>query len=134
MSYKIEFSSRAARDFKKLAKTNRAMAIKIKDAIAELAEEPRPRGVETLTGTNPSLQRIRVGDFRVIYEIKVSVSRRLEFNIGKTVHLQFKSGKELRGLLSSYDDESGNGTLKSGTPEETAYFHYKEIALVETTT
>jgi len=70
MTYKIEFSSRAARDFKKLAKTNRAMAIKIKDAIAELAEEPRPRGVETLTGTNPSLQRIRVGDFRVIYEIK----------------------------------------------------------------
>ena len=70
MSYKIEFSSRAARDFKKLAKTNKAMAIKIKDAIAELAEEPRPRGVETLTVTNPSLQRIRVGDFRVIYEIK----------------------------------------------------------------
>ena len=70
MSYKIEFSARAARDFKKLAKTNKAMAIKIKDAIAELAEEPRPRGVETLTGTNPSLQRIRVGDFRVIYEIK----------------------------------------------------------------
>ncbi|MEN8729766.1 MAG: type II toxin-antitoxin system RelE/ParE family toxin [Desulfuromonadales bacterium] len=70
MSYKIEFSARAARDFKKLAKTNKAMVIKIKDAIAELAEEPRPRGVETLTGTNPSLQRIRVGDFRVIYEIK----------------------------------------------------------------
>ena len=70
MSYKIEFSARAARDFKKLAKTNKAMVIKIKDAIAELAEEPRPGGVETLTGTNPSLQRIRVGDFRVIYEIK----------------------------------------------------------------
>ena len=70
MAYNIEFSSRAARDFKKLAKANRAMAVKIKDAIAELAEEPRPRGVETLSGTNPALQRIRVGDFRVIYEIK----------------------------------------------------------------
>jgi mRNA interferase RelE/StbE len=70
MTYKIEFSSRAARDFKKLAKTNRVMAIKIKDAIAELGEEPRPRGVETLSGTTLSLQRIRVGDFRVIYEIK----------------------------------------------------------------
>ena len=68
--YKIDFSSRAARDFKKLAKTNRAMAIKIKDAIADLAEEPRPSGVETMSGTNPTLQRIRVGDFRVIYEIK----------------------------------------------------------------
>jgi len=70
MSYKIEFSARSARDFKKLAKTNRTMAVKIKDAIAELAEDPRPRWVETLSGTNSSLQRIRVGDFRVIYEIK----------------------------------------------------------------
>ncbi len=70
MSYSIEFSPQAGRDFKKLAKTNRAMAAKIKDAIAELAGAPRPRGVETLTGKNPTLQRIRVGDFRVIYEIK----------------------------------------------------------------
>lgn len=70
MAYSIEFSSRAARDFKKLAKTNKAVAIKIKDAIAELSEDPRPRGGETLSGTNPALQRIRVGDFRVIYEIK----------------------------------------------------------------
>lgn len=70
MTYKIEFSTRAARDFKKLVKTNRAMAVKIRDAIAELADEPRPKGVETLSGTNPTLQRIRVGDFRVIYEIK----------------------------------------------------------------
>lgn len=70
MAYKVEFSPRAARDFKKLAKANRAMAVKIKGAVAELAEEPRPRGAETLSGTNPALQRIRVGDFRVIYEIK----------------------------------------------------------------
>jgi len=70
MAHKIAFSTRAARDFKKLAKTNREMAVKIKDVIAELAEEPRSEGVETLSGTNPALQRIRVGDFRVIYGIK----------------------------------------------------------------
>jgi len=70
MAYSIEFSSRAARDFKKLAKTNKTMAVKIKDAIAELSDDPRPRGVESLSGTNPALQRIRVGDFRIIYEIK----------------------------------------------------------------
>jgi mRNA interferase RelE/StbE len=46
------------------------MAAKIKGAIAELTDEPRPREVETLSGTNPSLQRIRVGNFRIIYEIK----------------------------------------------------------------
>lgn len=70
MSYSIEFSPQAGRDFKKLVKKNRVMAAKIKDVVAELASEPRPRGVETLTGTNPTLQRIRVGDFRVVYEIK----------------------------------------------------------------
>ena len=70
MSYSIEFSPQAGRDFKKLVKKNRVMAAKIKDAVAELASEPRPSGVETLTGTNPTLQRIRVGDFRVVYEIK----------------------------------------------------------------
>jgi len=46
------------------------MAAKIKSAIAELTDEPRPRGAEALSGTGPSLHRIRVGDFRVIYEIK----------------------------------------------------------------
>ena len=70
MVFSIEFSPRAARDFKKLAKSNRAMATKIKDAIAELAENPRPGGSEALSGTIPTLQRIRVGDFRVVYEIK----------------------------------------------------------------
>lgn len=70
MSHSIEFSPRAARDFKKLAKTNRTMAAKLNKAIANLAEVPRPRGVETLSGTIPTLQRIRVGDFRVVYEIK----------------------------------------------------------------
>jgi mRNA interferase RelE/StbE len=46
------------------------MAAKIKGAIAELTDAPRPKGVETLSGTGPPLQRIMVGDFRIIYEIK----------------------------------------------------------------
>ena len=70
MAYSVEFSPKAARDFKKLVKTNRAMAVKIKDTVAELAEESRPSGSEALTGTKPTLQRIRVGDFRIVYEIK----------------------------------------------------------------
>ncbi len=37
------------------------------DAIAELAFEPRPRGYKKLKGR--SGYRIRVGDYRIIYEI-----------------------------------------------------------------
>ncbi|MHA2425441.1 MAG: hypothetical protein ACXAEF_11685 [Candidatus Thorarchaeota archaeon] len=70
----------------------------------------------------------------VIYEITVSIPRRLETSIGRQAHLHFKSGKELRGVLSSYDTESGNGTLQPENSEEIVYFHFKEIDLVETTT
>ena len=37
-------------------------------AIEHLADEPRPRGVEKLSGHN-SLYRIRVGHYRIIYQI-----------------------------------------------------------------
>ena len=37
------------------------------DAIRALAQEPRPRGCDKLTGRDG--WRIRVGDYRVIYEI-----------------------------------------------------------------
>ena len=40
---------------------------RIADAIRRLADEPRPHGVKKLSGRNA--WRIRVGDFRVIYEI-----------------------------------------------------------------
>ncbi|MFW9848753.1 MAG: hypothetical protein ACFFF4_06415 [Candidatus Thorarchaeota archaeon] len=67
----------------------------------------------------------------VIYEITVATSRRLEQNIGNQIHLVFKSGKEYRGILSSYDAETGNGILQSLEPNNTLYFHYKEIASVD---
>ncbi len=67
----------------------------------------------------------------VIYEITVATSRRLEQNIGKRIHLLFKSRKEYRGILSSYDAESGNGILQGLEPNDTLYFHYKEIASVD---
>jgi len=67
----------------------------------------------------------------VIYEITLSISRRLETYIGQRIHLTFKSGRELRGILSTYDSESGNASLQCEAPEETVYFHFKEIVLAE---
>lgn len=43
-------------------------ALRIERAIEALAENPRPHGVKKLQGPQ-GLYRIRVGDYRVIYEI-----------------------------------------------------------------
>jgi mRNA interferase RelE/StbE len=52
---------------KQLAKIDRAQQQRIIDAIRLLADDPRPAGCKKLTG-RPAL-RIRIGVYRVIYEI-----------------------------------------------------------------
>ena len=43
----------------------------IKGAIAELADNPRPHGYKKLKGEDA--YRIRVGDYRIIYEIEDNI-------------------------------------------------------------
>ena len=66
MSYTIEFSHRARRQFKDLPKQ---VQVRLKTRIDALSENPRPRGVEKLKGED-DLYRIRIGDYRVIYQVK----------------------------------------------------------------
>lgn len=66
MAYTVEFTARAARDFKAIARPDQ---IRIARRIDGLAENPRPYGVRKLAGEE-DLYRIRVGDFRVIYTIE----------------------------------------------------------------
>lgn len=65
MIYQIEFTSAAARQIKKI---HRPVREKVLDAIVDLADEPRPHGSRKLVGEEIAW-RIRVGDYRVIYEI-----------------------------------------------------------------
>jgi mRNA interferase RelE/StbE len=44
--------------------------IRILDATDQLKVDPRPVGCEKLSGTDDELWRIRVGQYRVVYEIK----------------------------------------------------------------
>ncbi|WP_125717789.1 type II toxin-antitoxin system RelE family toxin [Flavobacterium ustbae] len=62
--YSIDFSRKAE---KKLDKLSDVIANPILSAIGKLAENPRPNGYKKLKG-RPGY-RIRVGDYRVIYEI-----------------------------------------------------------------
>lgn len=65
MSYRIEFTAAALRQIGRLSEPIRR---RIYDRAAALAEEPRPRGSEKLSGYEA--YRIRVGDYRVVYTIE----------------------------------------------------------------
>ncbi len=62
--YKIELRRRAQRALDRLPKTDFRAVV---GAIKELAQTPRPRGVEKVKSTG--LWRIRQGDYRIIYAI-----------------------------------------------------------------
>ncbi len=66
MTYTIEFSRAAERQFRALA---RRVQTRLKTKIDALARNPRPLGIKKLAGED-DLYRMRVGDYRVIYEVR----------------------------------------------------------------
>ena len=62
--YSLLFKKSVSKDLRSIPKQD---VQRILDKIKALAEEPRPPGVEKLVGTE--LYRIRVGRYRVLYEI-----------------------------------------------------------------
>ena len=62
--YQIELRRRAQRALDRLPKTDFQAVV---EAIKELAQTPKPRGVEKVKTTG--LWRIRQGDYRIIYGV-----------------------------------------------------------------
>jgi len=77
MSYTVFILRRAQ---KGLAKLPIEAYKRTKEAIQELSEEPRPAGCQKLTGREG--WRIRVGDYRVIYEIDAAQSTVTVLHVG----------------------------------------------------
>jgi prevent-host-death family protein len=67
--YAVEIEASAAKSLQRLQRHGQ---IRVSKAIVALASEPRPNGCTKLTGTD-SAYRIRVGDFRVVYEVEDAV-------------------------------------------------------------
>lgn len=65
MSYSISYVPSAAKALRKL---DRLIARRLVASIKELSDEPRPPGCIQLKGGSGEF-RIRVGDYRVIYEV-----------------------------------------------------------------
>ena len=78
MAYQIEFTSSAARALSKLSET---LQSRITPKIDALANQPRPPGVEKLHG-HRNRYRLRVGDYRIIYEIQDRILLVLIVDIG----------------------------------------------------
>ena len=64
--YEVQLLVTARRELIKLPARIR---VRVADAIRALAAEPRPTGCKKLAG-NAGYYRIRVGDYRVLYEVR----------------------------------------------------------------
>ncbi|MDR9402402.1 MAG: type II toxin-antitoxin system RelE/ParE family toxin [Halothece sp. Uz-M2-17] len=64
-SYRIEWKQSAKKEIRKLDKT---VIPKILEAVAALAQDPRPRSSKKLRGTDHTY-RIRIGDYRIVYSV-----------------------------------------------------------------
>ena len=65
-AYRVEINRSAVRD---IAALPEKMRVRVVSAVDSLAANPRPHGVTSMKG-QCGQYRIRVGDYRVIYEVK----------------------------------------------------------------
>jgi mRNA interferase RelE/StbE len=77
LSYRIEIAPAAERQIRKLEAVVRRQVFK---KIDTLVRNPRPVGVEKLTDTG--VYRVRVGDYRIIYDIEDKVTTVLVLKVG----------------------------------------------------
>lgn len=77
-TYAIIIERRAERELRRLPLPIRQ---RVGDRIAALANHPRPSGSKKLAGSSQAW-RIRIGDYRVIYDIQDDVLRVLVVRIG----------------------------------------------------
>jgi len=70
MKYTIQFLKRAERDLAALPTAERARVL---EAITALSVQPHPPGVKALKGRLKGHFRIRVGPYRIIYQIQSEV-------------------------------------------------------------
>ena len=69
MAYRIEVSKSAGKEIAALPKRGQRRVV---SAIEALADNPRPRGIRKITGTEDAY-RLRVGDYRIVYQIADNV-------------------------------------------------------------
>jgi mRNA interferase RelE/StbE len=78
MPYRVEFSKRAEKQFKKLPSQ---VQQRLRLQIDALSENPHPAGVKKLEGED-NQYRIRVGNYRIVYAVQEAVLLVILLRIG----------------------------------------------------
>lgn len=78
MTYDIEVSEAAKKYLRQISKID---AKKIGKKIDNLVKNPRPQGVEKLSGEE-NIYRVRSGDYRIIYQIEDKILHILVLKVG----------------------------------------------------
>ncbi|WP_432821824.1 type II toxin-antitoxin system RelE family toxin [Trichloromonas sp.] len=82
MVYRIELTPAADKALAKVAKSNRNLLKRLDQALLSLAENPVPVGSKQLAGEDPPIYRVRVGDYRILYQIEDDVLVVLVVHVG----------------------------------------------------
>jgi mRNA interferase RelE/StbE len=82
VGYRIELTPVAEKFLTKAAKSNRLLLKRLDQALLSLAENPVPAGSKQLVGEDPPLYRVRVGDYRILYQIEDDVLVILVVHVG----------------------------------------------------
>jgi len=80
VAYEIEWTAPALRELRKL---DQQVARRVLAAINRLAQDPRPVGARSLIGHPGGVTRLRVGDYRVIYQVE---DNRLVVTVVRVAH------------------------------------------------
>ena len=78
MSYRIEIKNSAAKSLKRIPKADRIRIVEKIDSFADSLPDPE---TTKLKGNNP-FHRVRVGDYRIVYEIQEDILVILVVKIG----------------------------------------------------
>jgi mRNA interferase RelE/StbE len=78
LSYRIQFKTSAAKSLKKIPKADRIRIVEKVDSFTENLPNP---DTTKMKGSNP-FHKVRVGDYRIIYEIKNNILVILVVKIG----------------------------------------------------
>ena len=69
MPYTIELTPLTEKTLLKLAKKDHSLMVRIDRALLSLSDNPTPPNSKHLIGEVANLYRLRVGDYRIIYQV-----------------------------------------------------------------
>jgi mRNA interferase RelE/StbE len=68
--YRVRLATRAERGLRRIRQGDPRGYRRLVSALRGLSDDPRPPGAQKLTAFDPPAWRIRVGEYRIVYEIR----------------------------------------------------------------